>query len=248
MTSNDRQAYHHRVTDVVEENGRMLSPIEGYKHLPIVSLEEAVDPLISLVPKVKQMVWTVKQNCYEPKDGLTSDESASIMLYTLEWQPKENSFYFILNRTLRAENRDTIKPWFLYLKLVLFSLSKLRSGHKHVYRGVKMDVHKLYHKDRLFFWWGFSSCTTTSEVLQAEQFLGQTGERTMFHIKCTSGKKIRHHSMVPTEDEILLPPARQFKVTAHSDLGNGLRFIQLKEIEPPFHLIEPVSVVSVFLL
>lgn len=87
MVSNQQGTKNHRFMDVVEENGRMLAPIQGYKQLPIVSLEEAVDPLISIVPHVKQMVWIVKQNCHEPADGLTSNESASIMLYTLEWQP-----------------------------------------------------------------------------------------------------------------------------------------------------------------
>ena len=42
------------------------------------------------------------------------------MLYSMEWQPKEHSLNLILNRTLRDENREKLKPWFLYLKLILF--------------------------------------------------------------------------------------------------------------------------------
>ncbi|CAF1317761.1 unnamed protein product, partial [Rotaria sordida] len=33
-------------------------------------------------------------------------------------------------------------------------------------------------------WWGLSSCTTALTVLQSEQFLGQTGDRTLFMIEC----------------------------------------------------------------
>lgn len=69
----------------------------------------------------------------------------------------------------------------------------------------------------------------------------------MFHIQCLSGKDIRRHSLIPTEDEILLLPGRQLQVTSHLDSGNGLHFIQMKEVVPPYDLIEPLSAVSVFL-
>jgi hypothetical protein len=104
-----------RVTDFTSEPKRMLPPIKGYENQPLVSLEESIKPLIPHVPDVEHMVWTVKQNCQKPKDNLSTDESASIMLYTLEWEPQELSFYFILNSTLRSENRQKLRPWFLYL-------------------------------------------------------------------------------------------------------------------------------------
>ncbi|CAF4710498.1 unnamed protein product, partial [Rotaria sp. Silwood2] len=68
--------------------------------MPLVSLEHAINPLVSLIPDVEQMTWIAKQNCNSPKDGLTMDESASIMLYTMEWEPYEKSFYVTLNNTL----------------------------------------------------------------------------------------------------------------------------------------------------
>ncbi|CAF4232834.1 unnamed protein product, partial [Rotaria magnacalcarata] len=55
---------------------RMLAPIEGYDKSPLVTLEEAVKPLIKIVPKVERNVFIVKQNCQEPEDDLTTDESA----------------------------------------------------------------------------------------------------------------------------------------------------------------------------
>ena len=111
------------------------------------------------------MLWTVKQNCLAPPHGLTMDESASIMLYSLEWKTRETSFYFILNKMLRATDRNKLKPWFLYMKLLIFSLSKLSSRSMHVYRGIKEDLHDAYPKGSTFVWWGFSSCTTSIDVL-----------------------------------------------------------------------------------
>ncbi|CAF4254150.1 unnamed protein product, partial [Rotaria sordida] len=73
-----------------------------------------------------------------------------------------------------------------------------------------------------------------------EQFLGTTGPRTFFTIECNSGKDIRKYSCFKAEDEILLPAARQFKVEACLSQGKDLYLIQLKEIQPPFPLIELV--------
>ena len=188
------------------------------------------------------MVWTSKQRWSALAEGLTLDQSASIMLYSLEWSPKKESFYHFLNNVLRTADRDYLKPWFLYLKLLISSLSKLPCTLRTVYRGVKEDLHASYPHGSIFVWWGFSSCTTSIGVLQKEQFLGKTGIRTMFHIECHSGRDIRQHSFFPTEYEVLLLTARQFQVIAFLDSGNGLHIIQLKEIDPPFPLLALVSV------
>ncbi|CAF4243540.1 unnamed protein product, partial [Rotaria sordida] len=80
-----------RLADFGKVPKRMLAPIEGYENMLIVSLEEAVKPLVDIVPKVQRNVFIVKQNCQKPEDGLTSDESAAIMLYTYESMPHEHS-------------------------------------------------------------------------------------------------------------------------------------------------------------
>ena len=75
-----------------------------------------MSPVIPLIPDVEQMVDRVLQNVEDPEDGLTVDESASIMLYTLEWSSRESSFYSILNAALLQANRENLKPWLLYLR------------------------------------------------------------------------------------------------------------------------------------
>jgi hypothetical protein len=241
MDWSDQQHHAARFCDMVEEPGQMMLPIQGYEKMPLVILEKAVEPLVSIVPEVKRMVWIVKQNCKNPPDNLSSDESASIMLYSMGWQPIENSFYNILNRTLCIQDRSVLKPWFLYLKLVFTALSKIPSEKHYVYRGVKKDLSNYYPQGKIFVWWGFSSCTKSIHILENELFLGKTGTRTLFTIDCHSGKDIYRHSMYKKENEVLLPPARQFRVVSCMNAGNGLNFIQIEEIGPPHPLLEPLS-------
>ncbi|CAF3111101.1 unnamed protein product [Rotaria socialis] len=221
---------------------RMLAPIEGYEDMPLVSIEEAVQPLVNIVPKVERNVFIVKQNCQNPADGLTTDESASIMLYTYESIPHKNSLYVILNEILRSEDRQKLNPWFLYLRLVLTALARLPSERHFVNRGVRADFRAEYPGGSTFIWWGFSSCTSSVQVLECEMFFGKTGTRTLFQIDCHTGKNIKNHSFVQKEDEILLLPARQFQVKSCLDSGNGLYIIQLKEVDPIYPLLEPISV------
>lgn len=234
--------HNQRFLDVDQEQQKMFVPIEGYQGSPLVSLERAVEPLVDLLPEIMRKVWIAKHNCQTPAENLTSDESAAICLYTMEWMPRERCLYSVLNSTLRDQNRDLLRPWFPYLKLLLTALARLPARHMVVYRGIKLDLAKDYPKGKVFVWWGFSSCTASIDVLQADAFLGKTQVRTMFTIECQNGKDIRHHSHFKKENEILLMAATQFEVVASLDQGNGLHLIQIKEIEPPFPLIQPVII------
>ncbi|CAF1320660.1 unnamed protein product [Rotaria sp. Silwood1] len=70
----------------------------------------------------------------------------------------------------------------------------------------------------------------------------QRCDRTMFTLQCLSAKDIRRHSYYPTEDEVLLMAATQFKVIGCLNQDN-LHIIQLEETSPPFPLLQPVPVV-----
>ncbi len=229
-----------RFLDAAAERHDILLPIEGHEKMPLVTLEEAVVPLIPILPDIRRKVHTAKLKCKNPADGLTSDQSAAIMLYTMEWEPQDGCLYFALNARLRAADRKSLKPWFLYLKLVLTGLSHLPSIKRTVYRGVKHDLSLKFPEGEQFFWWGFSSCTTRINVLKPDQFLGKSGTRTIFHIECVNGKDIRRHSYFETEDEILLLPATYLEVVSNYEMAPGLHAIQLKEIQPEFPYLEPV--------
>jgi hypothetical protein len=132
----------------------------------------------------------------------------------------------------------------LYLKLILIALARLPSTRLTVYRGIKRDIQKNYPIGATVIWWGFTSCTSKIHVLENEQFLGSSGARTLYNMDCNNGKNIQRHLQFTNEDEILLLPARQFQIVSRLDQNNNLHIIQMKEIEPPFPLIEPVMMVN----
>ncbi|CAF0783992.1 unnamed protein product [Adineta steineri] len=233
-----------RITDIAEEPLGFLVPISGYGKMPLVSLEDAVQPLVSILPEVQSHAYVAKQRCKTPADELTQDESASIMLYTMGWEPLDECLYVALNQTLRSpERQQKLKPWYLYLRLFLNALFRLPLLHKIAYRGVKLDMKKKYIQGETVVWWGFSSCTVVLDVLQSKLFLGKTGPRTIFNIECESARDIRKHSYYPTEDEVLLLAGTQFTVTGCLDQGS-LHIIHLKETQAPHPLLQPVSVVA----
>ncbi|CAF3365554.1 unnamed protein product [Rotaria sp. Silwood1] len=230
-----------RFCDIAEGPERMTLPMEGYEKVPLVTLEQAIEPLLSYVSDLKRMVWVVKQRCTNPADSLSPDESASIMLYTMSWPPNKKSFYMILNDVLRHENDVLLKNWFLYLKLFVTALSKIPSERRFLHRGVKKNLSADYSPDSTKVWWAFSSCTSSVKTLESDLFLGKTGTRTLFTIDCYSGKDIYRHSMHSKEDEVLLLAASRFKVLSQLDAGNGLTVIQIKEIDPAYHFSESLS-------
>jgi hypothetical protein len=114
------------LANIRDEPKQMLQPISGYEHEPLLSLEKACQPLENILGnKLKQNIIIAKMNSTEPADGLTQDESASIHLYTMEWNQRENSLYAVLNQTLCAADRNKLRPWFKYLKLFLTAFFKL---------------------------------------------------------------------------------------------------------------------------
>ncbi len=83
---------------------RVLSPIKGYENMPLVSLEQAIESISHLFDSIEQYVGISKENCKNPEDGLTQDESAPIYWYTMEFQ-RGPSLYRRLNAMLRSEER-----------------------------------------------------------------------------------------------------------------------------------------------
>ncbi|CAF4657873.1 unnamed protein product [Rotaria socialis] len=224
-----------RFIGILNDPNLMCMPISGYQECPLLSLEESIQPLKSILSDIETYAHASKVLCDNPPaDGLTRDESASIRLYSMEWYPTDKCLYVTLNETLRSADRNKLKPWFPYLKLILTALKKVPSFYGTVYRGVKLDLTKEYFQGKLFTWWGFSSCTTSVAVLQNDGFLGKTGLRTIFSIETNSAVHIKNHTYFPMEEEVLLPPAIQFKVVSILDTGNGLNMIQLKETSPLF--------------
>jgi hypothetical protein len=244
MSVKDRKNTTHRFADVAGEPCRMLAPIEGFRKKPLVTLEEAIAELKNIVPRIDTYAHVAKERAKNPANGLSVDESASIALYTMDWEPYTESLYCILNSTLRTEDRQSLKPWFLYLKLILTALSGLPPISHTVYRGVRTVIEsqdEKYQIGKKVVWWGFSSCSDDRKVSEKEQFLGEASRGTLFIIDCINGRDIANHSYFRKENEILLLPATQFQVISNEHEQNGPHKIHLKEIKSSFILLEPVS-------
>ncbi|CAF2763774.1 unnamed protein product [Rotaria sp. Silwood2] len=164
----------------------------------------------------------------------------------MEWEPRDECLYYVLNKILRTENRQKLKPWYSYLRLILNALQKLPPQKLTVWRGVPLDLNQQYEIGKRYVWWAFSSCTRSLAVLESEQFLGKHGPRTLFNIECQNGKTIRSHSYIDVEDEILLLPAAQFEVISKLKPSSDLNIIHLRQVDPPFPLIElPLTTMTV---
>jgi hypothetical protein len=227
-----------RIEDVLHESHQLLLPIEGYQNAKTMPLEEAIEPLFHIFDRVslRTKVFIAKERCQQPTDGLSQDESASIMLYTFQSDTNQASLYFVLNETLRMADREKLKPWFSYLKLFITGLSRLLPINNVVYRGVKADLSEEYVVGNNYIWWGVSSCTPSLRVLESDQFCGTISKRTIFIIKCLDGRSIRNHSLYHQENEILLMPGRYFRVHDRYRSGDGLYMIELHEMRPPYEL------------
>jgi hypothetical protein len=239
-----------RFTDVHNEPvAQERIPIKGYEDAPTVSLEDALKPVAKSFNRIEKKVSKAKKNCQRPREGLSQEESAAIRLYTMQFKGGP-SFYKVLNENLRAENRQDLEPWFMFLKLFLTALCKLPSHEGKVWRGVpRVDLSPQYPKKKKFFWWAINSCTTDSKVLESDKFLGKTGTRTLFSIDCQNGKSVvRHSHFKDKEEEIILMPGSYFKVMGLSNLGEGLQLIDIKESVPPFptvaRLIEKIDALN----
>ncbi|CAF3341423.1 unnamed protein product [Rotaria sp. Silwood2] len=170
-----------------------------------------------------------KKHCTFPNEhNLNKDEAAAVYLYSMEMSD-EATVYRLLNQTLRAEDRSTLRPWFSYLKLLDSAAARLPKFKGTVWRGVNKNVSNTFKKGQKITWWSVSSCSTSVDVISS--FLGNVPQSTLFNIDCINGKSIAAYTCYPTEDEVILMPGTTFEVVSNPlHHHGGLHIIHLKEI------------------
>ncbi|CAF0742866.1 unnamed protein product [Adineta steineri] len=245
MIANEGETINRRyLLNIGDDPSKVLEPIWGYAHLPLVPLEEACKSLHNIISRLEPHIWVALENSKNPSDNLTQDESAAIYLYTMEWDSSDvkpiGSLYRHLNHALKQTDRSNLKPWFKYLKLLLTALAKIPiSHHSVIWRGVHRDYSAVYIPGTRVTWWPFSSCTTSLNVLESDLYLGNVGKRTLFSIEPLNGRTIRAHSRFKTEDEIILLPGTYLEVVSCLNPAPDLHIIHLRQSQPPFDLLEP---------
>ena len=75
------------------------------------------------------------------------------------------------------------------MKLFDTALEKLSTVKEVTWRGVSLDVGKIYSENQLITWWSINSCSSSVNVIKA--FVENTQNSTLFLIEATNGKKIR---------------------------------------------------------
>jgi hypothetical protein len=205
-----------------------LGPIGAYWQHSVLSLEEALEPVMSRFDQLDRSIIEAKKHCcYPSKHGLTRDESAAVFLYTLEGG--DNSFYRILNENLRSKNRRAVKVWFGFLKLFDSALNKLPTVQGCIWRGLDGDFSEQYKKDQVFTWWSVSSCSVSITVVQ--DFLGPNKNATLLMIEAKNAKDISGYTHFSDEEEVILKPGTQLRVKDNAlRYSGGLNVIHLVEI------------------
>ena len=181
----------------------------------------------------------------------TAGGIAALQMYTLEF--RGTSVFAALNEALRSKVRARCVPFRRYIWMLMHAMREAPAfDGATIFRGVHEDLRATYKKGRTVTWSGFSSCTSSLDVLQNEQFCGASEERTIFIIALTQGRarSIADVSMVETEDEVLLPPNTRVLVDSTLDAGGGLVLVSLTELEPLDPILsfgtsgEPLEVVA----
>ncbi|CAM4949026.1 unnamed protein product [Rotaria socialis] len=134
-----------------DEPNQILKPIKGFATEPLVSLEEACQPLLGIIRRLKHYAHDAK--------NLTQDESAAIRLYTMQWDSKLGgphvSLYSHLNCILRQPdgkiNTNNIYSYFLNkrIRCVLnVSVSIFRNTYISVHNILRCKTIFLIHQNQ----------------------------------------------------------------------------------------------------
>ncbi|MEV6197721.1 ADP-ribosyltransferase domain-containing protein [Streptomyces sp. NPDC051920] len=226
-TMNLHQLYLERLTSVKDE-GLVLPEITGVFDTPLMDFQDAVDPvsatLSGLAGHIRRSRDFGKQRVDQPAGGsLSADAIAALHLYTCE-----SAFYREINSVLRSPDRTRVTPYLPYLRLLFSAVSKLPAYTQPLWRGVSLDLRAQYPVGRTVTWWGVSSCT--SELKVARAFLGSRGKRTLFEVTPARAVGIKSFSAFTGEEEYILTPGTQLKVTEVKSEPRGLCTVRLSEV------------------
>ncbi|MFC5143443.1 ADP-ribosyltransferase domain-containing protein [Streptomyces aureoversilis] len=223
------QLYLERLASVKDE-GLALPAITGVFDTPLMEFRDAVAPVAKLLSGLDRHVDRSHEFGKGRADeaagngALSADAIAALYLYTCE-----SAFYREINKVLRSPDRAGVVPYLPYLRLLFSAVSQLPARTEPLWRGVSLDLRAQYPLGRTVTWWGVSSCTPKLSVAQA--FLGSRGKRTLFEVVPARAVGISRFSAFTGEEEFILSPGTQLKVTGVTTERGGLCTVKLTELE-----------------
>ncbi|WP_405758955.1 ADP-ribosyltransferase domain-containing protein [Streptomyces sp. NBC_00073] len=223
------QLYLERLSSVKDE-GLVLPSITGVFDTPLMDFQDAAAPVAEVLSGLGRHIDRSrefgKRRADETAGHLSADAIAALYLYTCE-----SAFYREINAVLRSPDRTKVAPYLPYLRLLFSAVSELPAHTQPLWRGVSLDLRAQYPLGRTVTWWGVSSCT--SELSVARSFLGSRGKRTLFEVTPARAVGIRSFSAFTGEEEYILAPGTQLKVTDVKTERGGLCTIKLTEEDAP---------------
>jgi uracil DNA glycosylase len=210
----------------VKDEGLRLPAITGVFDTPLMDFRQAVAPAAKVLSGLD---WHVESSHRfgltraGGVEGLSADQVAALYLYTCE-----SAFYRQINAALRDPDRGRIVPYLPYLRLLFEAVSRLPQRTEPLWRGVALDLRPQYPMGQTVTWWGVSSCT--SQLGVAKAFLGSRGKRTLFEVTPVRAVGIRSCSAFTGEEEYILAPGTQLKVTGVQTERGGLCTVRLSEL------------------
>ncbi|MFJ6574668.1 ADP-ribosyltransferase domain-containing protein [Streptomyces sp. NPDC091368] len=222
------QLYLDRLTSVKDE-GLVLPPITGVFDTPVMDFRKAVEPVTKVLANLDRYVerssrFAEAKLAEAGASGLSADAISALYLYTCE-----SAFYREINAVLRSPDRERLEPYLPYLRLLFSAVADLPAQRRPLWRGVALDLRSQYPLGRTVTWWGVSSCTSEPGVARA--FLGSRGRRTLFEVTPARAVGIRRYSAFTGEEEYILTPGTQLKVTEVTTERGGLSTVRLTELE-----------------
>eukprot|EP00933_Yihiella_yeosuensis_P061718 TRINITY_DN64546_c0_g1_i1.p1 TRINITY_DN64546_c0_g1~~TRINITY_DN64546_c0_g1_i1.p1 ORF type:complete len:685 (-),score=135.60 TRINITY_DN64546_c0_g1_i1:156-2210(-) len=218
-TQDLHKMYLERLKDGLDDCADNLANISGIMSQPLLDLMEACKPLKLIEPA--EASTSRARAMKSQRGGLSIDEAAALHLYTT------NFLYKNLNAALRDPDRKQVNKFFPYLRLFLTALHKLPCTKQQLYRGVALDLSEQYKLGTEVTWWAVSSCTPDLKV--ASSFSGNSKKSTLFIISSQRSVGIRKFSEYKSEEECILAPGTEFKVSEVSRKGNSVE-IHLEEL------------------
>ncbi|KMO95428.1 uracil-DNA glycosylase [Streptomyces roseus] len=227
-TMNLHQLYLERLSSVKDE-GLVLPAITGVFATPLMGFQDAVAPVTETLSGLAGHIDRSRDFGERRADGasgggLSADAIAALHLYT-----RESAFYREINAVLRSPDRSRVTPYLPYLRLLFSAVSGLPARTEPLWRGVSLDLRSQYPVGRTVTWWGVSSCT--SELSVARSFLGNRGKRTLFEVTPARAVGIKSFSAFTGEEEYILAPGTQLKVTDVKSERGGLCTVRLTEAD-----------------
>mmetsp|Transcript_14797 Transcript_14797/g.33658 ORF Transcript_14797/g.33658 Transcript_14797/m.33658 type:complete len:967 (+) Transcript_14797:52-2952(+) len=208
------------------EEEEKLAPIAGVMELKLPkTLSEACTGICkpgdvkSCVTKGATMF---KKKAGKPVKPMSQEMYAAILMYT------GNAIYKDLNKALRDEDRDQVRKFFPYLRMLFESCGCLPTETCTLWRGISVDLLAQYKVGSTITWWGVSSCTKAQKV--AQDFANSCGDKsTLLTVETKTACPISEVSFYANESESILLPGTQLEVVESKRVGKQAH-IKLREV------------------